>query len=206
MPNLDKGVTHLVRVIYNDYLCIEQKLKHMSIEKAFSKFIENVNSLREITHYEDEHGEGVDTKETATNAIKEYENLLNKLNESFNQFKNSVNTKYKEVKNCPTPVQEKLVTVIREVPLKNINDKDVKDLLTQVENTESLVEAVRILVLIIYNAKDINEHRIALRNYSNTLRLIKTINKFVIGIDTSNIPEKLYTDAKTEINNNYKGK
>ena len=34
-------------------------------------------------------------------------------------------------------------------------------------------------------------HRIALRNYSNTLRLIKTINKFVIGIDTSNIPEKL---------------
>ena len=83
--NLDKGVTHLVRVIYNDYLCIEQKLKHMSIEKAFSKFIENVNSLREITHYEDEHGEGVDTKETATNAIKEYENLLNKLNESFNQ-------------------------------------------------------------------------------------------------------------------------
>ena len=175
----------------------------MSIEKAFSKFIENVNSLREITHYEDEHGEGVDTKETATNAIKEYENLLNKLNESFNQFKNSVNTKYKEVKNCPTTVQEKLVTVVREVPLKNINDKDVKDLLTQVENTESLVEAVRILVLIIYNAKDINEHRIALRNYSNTLRLIKTINKFVIGIDTSNIPEKLYTDAKTEINNNY---
>ena len=50
----------------------------MSIEKAFSKFIENVNSLREITHYEDEHGEGVDTKETATNAIKEYENLNNK--------------------------------------------------------------------------------------------------------------------------------
>lgn len=190
----------------------------MSIEKAFSKFIENANSLGEIAHYEDGHGEGVDTKETATNAIKEYENLLNKLNESFNQFKDSVNNKYKEVKPAPTTVEEKmlnklktvinerstLVKVVREVPFKNINDKDVKDLLTQVENTKSLVEAVRILILIVYNAKDTNEHRIGLRNYSNTLSLIKAINRSVIG--TTDIPEKLYTDAQTEINNNYKGK
>lgn len=66
----------------------------MSVNKTFDKFITLANELGETAHYEDGHGQGVDTKETALDSLKYYGEMLTKLNDSFNAFKNEVDKKY----------------------------------------------------------------------------------------------------------------
>lgn len=66
----------------------------MSINKTFDKFIKEAEELGEIAHYENGHGQGVDTKETALDSLEEYGKFIDKLNKSFEAFENEVNKKY----------------------------------------------------------------------------------------------------------------
>lgn len=173
---------------------ITPKKYNMSVEKTFDKFIENANELGEIAHYEDGHGAGVSTKETALDAVKEYENLLNKLNQSFNTFKAAVNKQYTTTPKAENNDISVLRKAVKDVALKPLTDDDILVLLKQVEESKSLLANVTILVSIVYNMKDTSTHKHALRKYANTLLLIKALNK-----DTNADIYELYDKAKNEI-------
>ncbi len=64
------------------------------MEDAFYKFINDAKELGEIAHSEEGHGAGVSDRESAFEAIREYSELLNKLNSSFERFKTKANEFY----------------------------------------------------------------------------------------------------------------
>lgn len=58
-----------------------------SADNLFFKFVEEADKLGQIANSELNHSNGVTDKESAKDAIKEYGELLKKVNEKFDIFK-----------------------------------------------------------------------------------------------------------------------